>query len=126
MGAINFLVQLDPEMIQAYRESEQMIIQNRPLWATFGFAVAVFGGTTGSLLLLLKRSLSFYFFVASFAGVLVTIPHALGLDIAFGAGEIIGIILMPIVFAAFLIWYSRFASAKNWFRENTANDSTTP
>ena len=44
MGAINFIAQMNPDMLAAFRESERAIIENRPAWATGIFAVAVFGG----------------------------------------------------------------------------------
>jgi hypothetical protein len=114
LGALNFLVQMSPDSISAYRESERLIIDGRPLWATAAFAVAVFGGAMGGLLLLLKRSVAFYLFVASLLGVLVTMLHTLGSGIEFGLGEILGIILMPVVVAAFLAWYSTLAQRKGW------------
>lgn len=109
MGVINFFVQLNPEMLASYRESERAIIIGRPAWATIGFAIAVFGGSLGSLLLLLKNPTAFYLFVASLLGVIITMAHTLSVGINFGAGEIFGIILMPMVVAAFLIWYSKQA-----------------
>ena len=114
MGAINFVVQMNPDMLTAYRESERAIIEGRPAWATGAFAVAVFGGALGCLLLLLRKSASFYLFVASLLGVLVTMIHTLGVGIDFGIGEILGIILMPVVVAAFLIWYAKHAGRKGW------------
>ena len=115
MGVINFFVQLNPEMLASYRESERAIIVGRPVWATIGFAIAVFGGSLGSLLLLLKNSTGFYLFIASLLGVVITMTHTLSVGINFGAGEIIGIILMPVMVAAFLIWYSKQAENKGWF-----------
>jgi hypothetical protein len=40
--------------------------------------------------------------------------HTLGVGIDFGPGEILGIILMPLVVAAFMIWYSKQAESKGW------------
>jgi len=114
MGVINFFVQLNPEMLASYRESERAIIVGRPAWATTGFAIAVFGGSLGSLLLLLKNSTGFYLFIASLLGVVITMTHTLSIGINFGAGEIFGIILMPIMLAAFLIWYSKQAENRGW------------
>lgn len=114
LGSINFIVQMSPEMHEAYRETERMIIQGRPLWATIGFAVAVFGGTIGCLLLLLKKSVAFYYFIASLFGVLVATAHTFNVGVNFGMGEIFGIILMPIIVAVFLIGYSRVAERKGW------------
>ena len=53
-------------------------------------------------------------FIASLLGVIVTMTHTLGVDIDFGLGEILGIILMPLVVVAFLIWYSKQAEHKGW------------
>ncbi len=112
LGAINFVVQMNADSLAAYREVEQALIVGRPAWATVAFAVAVFGGALGCLLLLLKKSAAFYLFVASLLGVIVTITHTLGVDVDFGPGEIVGIILMPLLVAAFLIWYSKYAEGK--------------
>ncbi len=114
MGVINFFVQMNPDVLAAYRESERAIIEGRPLWATGGFAIAVIGGALGCLLLLLRKSAAFYAFIASLLGVIVAIVHALGVGIEFGLGEILGIILMPLVVAAFLTWYSKQAERKGW------------
>ena len=114
MGCLNFLVQMNPEMISSYRENEQAIIQGRPVWATVAFAIAVFGGALGCLLLMLKKSVAFYIFIASLLGVVVTMVHTLGVGINFGAGEIIGILFMPVAVAIFLIWYSKYAERKGW------------
>lgn len=114
MGCINYFMQMDPEMVSSYRETEQAIIQVRPLWVTAGFAIAVFGGALGCILLLLKKSVSFYLFVASFLGVLIAIAHSLTLNIGFSTGEIFGIVLMPVLVAAFLIWYSKYVKGKGW------------
>ncbi len=114
MGVMNFFVQMNPDVLAAYRESERAIIEGRPAWATGGFAIAVFGGALGSFLLLFRKSTAYYLFIASLLGVIVTMSHALSVDIDFGLGEIMGIILMPLVVAAFLIWYSKLARNKGW------------
>ncbi len=114
MGVINFYVQMNPDVLTAYRESERAIVEGRPAWATGGFAIAVFGGALGCILLLLRKSAAYYLFIASLLGVIVTMTHTLGVGIDFGLGEILGIILMPLVVAAFLIWYSKWAESKGW------------
>ena len=117
LGAINFFAQMNPDMLAAYRESERAIIEGRPAWATIAFAIAVFGGALGCVLLLLKKSAAFYLFIASLLGVIVTMMHTLGAGIDFALGEILGIILMPLVLAAFLIWYAKLAESKDWIRD---------
>lgn len=115
MGSINFIVQiLNADIVERYRESERAIIEGRPLWATLGFGFAVFGGAAGSVLLILKKSVAFLLFAASLVGVIVTMIHTLTAGINFSLGEISGIILTPIIIAAFLVWYAKFAEKKGW------------
>ncbi len=114
MGCINFFVQMNPEVLAAYRESERAIVEGRPAWATGAFAMAVFGGALGCLLLLLRKAAAYHWFIASLFGVIVTMTHTLSVGIDFGPGEVLGIILMPIVVAVFLIWYSKLAESKGW------------
>jgi len=114
MGVINYFVQMDPDMLTAYRESERAIIEGRPAWATGAFAIAVFGGALGSLLLLLRKSAAFFLFIASLLSVIVTMAHTLSVGIDFGLGEILGTILMPLAVAAFLIWYAKQAQSRGW------------
>jgi hypothetical protein len=119
LGSINFFVQMNPDMIAAYPESEQAIIVGRPTWATVAFAVAVLGGSFGSVLLLLRKSAAFYLFVPSLLGVIVAMTHALGLfgpSIEFSAAEMAGTILMPLVLATFMVWYTKYAENRTWIR----------
>jgi hypothetical protein len=114
-GVSNFIVQvMNADMLDSYRESERAIIEGRPTWATLAFAIAVFGGALGCLLLLLRKSAAFYVFVTSLFGVTMTMVHCLRLGIDFSLAEIVGIILMPLVLAVFLIWYSKYADRKGW------------
>ena len=88
MGAINFFMQMNPEILAEYRDSERAIVEGRPLWATVGFSVGVFGGSVGSLLLLLRELVAFYVLIVSLIGVLVTMVHTLGIGIDFGLGQV--------------------------------------
>ena len=58
--------------------------------------------------------MAYFLFIASVLGVIVTMIHSLGADIDFSVGEMLGIVLMPIVVAAFLVWYSQYAESKGW------------
>ncbi len=114
MGVINFFVQMNANALAAMPEPHRAIVEGRPVWATGAFAIAVFGGALGCLLLLFRKSAAYYLFIASLLGVIATMTHTLGVGIDFGLGEILGIILMPLVVAAFLIWYSKQAESKGW------------
>ena len=68
MGCANFISQLSPEMVASMPAPIRVIVETRPAWATGAFAIAVFGGALGGILLLLRRSSASYMFVASFFG----------------------------------------------------------
>ena len=115
MGLLNFLMQMNPDGLATYPESHRAIIDGRPIWATGGFALAVFGGTLGCLLLLLRIPAAYYLFIASLLGVIVTMIHTIGVArsaVDFSPFEITMMIVMPLVVAAFLIWYSKQVSNK--------------
>jgi len=116
MGVINFFVQMHPDALASYPDSHRAIIEGRPAWATGAFAVAVVGGALGCLLLLLRKSAALHVFIASLLGVIVQmIPHlGVGGSNIEGPVEIVMMILMPPVVAAFLIWYSKRARSRGW------------
>jgi hypothetical protein len=117
MGAINFTVQMNADALASFPESHRAIIEGRPAWATGGFAVAVFGGALGCLLLLFRKRAAYYLFVASLLGVIVTMIHTLGIASSttdFSVFKIFMMILMPLVVAAFLIWYTKWTGNKGW------------
>jgi hypothetical protein len=114
MGAINFLMQMNPEMIASYRESERAIIVGRPIWATSAFALGVFVGTLGSVVLLVRKALSFYLFGVSLAGVVLTQAYTFSIGISFSLAEMLGIVLSPIAVAVFLVWYTKMVERRGW------------
>ena len=117
LGVMNFFMQVNAGTLAAMPESQRAIIEGRPAWATGSFAIAVFGGALGGVLLLLRKSAAYYLLVASLLGVLVqAIPYVGIADstIAYGPSEISLYILMPLVLAAFLVWYSKQAKSKGW------------
>jgi hypothetical protein len=111
MGSMNFFMQTNPEMVANYPEAAQSLIENRPLWATIAFAIAVFGGVLAEILLLLKKSIAYYIFVASFLGALITNIHTFQVssDVDIWVGS-----FMSLLIAAFLIWYSKLVKRKGW------------
>ncbi len=111
MGGINFFAQMNADALAAYPEAARELVEGRPAWATGAFAIAVFGGAPGCLLLLLRKSAAFYLFIASLLGVIVTNIHTLGVA---GSTEIWVGSVMSLAVAAFLIWYSKHAKSNGW------------
>ena len=117
MTLLNYFMQMNPDMLASYGESERALIESRPAWATGAFAIAAFGGAIGSVLLLLRKSAAYYLFAASLLGVVVAMLHPLGVfgpRVNLSVGEIAGMIIMPAVVAAFFVWYSKFAEKRAW------------
>ena len=117
LGALNFLVQMDTDMVASFPETARAIIEGRPVWATGGFAIAVFGGALGCLLLLFRKSFAYYVFIASLLGTIVTMIHTIGVassTVGFALSEIFMMILMPLLVSALLIWYSKQVERRGW------------
>ena len=112
MGCINFFSQMNAEMVTSMPEAYRAIVESRPAWATGAFAIAVFGGALGALLLLLKKSAAVYVFIASLVGAVAAQISFLGMS-GFTFEAMMGW-LSQLVVTAFLIWYSKWAERKGW------------
>ena len=113
MGVINYFVLMNPDMLASFPESYRPIIEGRPAWATAAFAIAVFGGSLGCLLLLFRKSAAFYVLLVSLLGVIVTMMHIFGVA-GFSSFEVWMGVLMQLVVTVFLIWYSKLTERKGW------------
>lgn len=119
LGCANYIVQLNPGIVASMPDTHQAIISNRPAWATGGFAIAVFAGALGCLLLLFRKSFSIYLFALSLLGVVVTMIHTAvvaGFKTNFSAFELSMMLIMPLVVGVFLLWYAKYSRRKKWLR----------
>ena len=113
MGDVNYFVQVNADSLASFPEYYRPIIEGRPAWATAAFAIAVFGGSLGCILLLLRKAVAFYVFIVSLLGVVVTMIHIFGvvglssLDVWMG-------VLIQLVVTVFLVWYSKLVERKHW------------
>ena len=118
MGCIAYLgmQMMPPELLEAMPEAERTLMENTPVWATAAFAVAVWFGLLGSILLLLRKALSQIVFVISLLGIIVqqiwNFTNGKSFEV-FGVEQAI----MPIVFVLigiYLIVYAKKAKENNW------------
>lgn len=116
VGAYWAHVNMTPEDIAALGEAERALYDSAPAWATGAFAIAVFGGALGSLLLLLRKSWAMPVFVVSLVGVLVQMYHSFfvidSIEV-YGPGGMI-MPVMVIAIAALLVWFSKSCKDKGW------------
>jgi nitrate/nitrite transporter NarK len=99
-----------------YNEEQLEMITSSPSWVTAVFAIAVFGGIFGSIALLLRKKIARILFIISLIGILAQMYHNLFVidSVALFGSEAVIMPIMILVFAVFLLWYSKFADKKNW------------
>jgi hypothetical protein len=117
MGVVNFFMQMNGAAVAAMPEAQRAIIQDRPVWANVAFALAVFGGAFGCVLLLLRKAGATYLFIASLLGVVLQMIPNLGMvssSIRLSPVEMSIMVIMPLAVAVFLLWYSIHAKHKRW------------
>ena len=118
MGVYAYIVQVNmtPEVIAALPEAEQSLYENVPTWVTGAFAIAVFGGSIGCILLLLKKKLATPVLIISLIGVIAQMVYNFGMSKAaevYGPGGMV-MPAMVVLIGIFLIWYSKQVTAKGW------------
>lgn len=112
MGCMNFISQMNAETVASMPDMYRAIVEARPTWVTGAFAIAVFGGALGSLLLLLKKSIAVYVFIAALIGTVVAQITFVGME-DFPDAAWVGWISQLVV-GGFLIWYSKWTQNKGW------------
>jgi hypothetical protein len=118
VGVANYLFQvtMSDEMLMQMPEEQRLLIESVPPWATAAFAVAVFGGTLGCVLLLLRKAIATPVFVVSMVGVIVQLYHAIAIANAMEVYGPSGMVLpaLVVIIGVLLIWYSRSSADKGW------------
>lgn len=111
MGVNQYLQQaFDTESFKAYNTPEQLeIYANLPGWYAGAFAVAVFGGAIGCILLLLRKKLAFTVFLISLIAIIFQMGY---LTFSLKMANIMTALI--IVVGIFLVWLSKKAIAKGW------------
>jgi hypothetical protein len=100
----------------AYTKDQLEVMSTLPAWYTALFAIAVFSGAIGSILLLLRKKTAKLLLILSFIAATIQMVYFLfiadlkGVD--FSANEIMA--YMIIVFALFLVWFSSHSAKKGW------------
>ena len=112
LGCMNFLSQLNADAVASMPGIYRSIVESRPGWGTAAFALAVFGGSLGCVLLLLRKSVARHVFVASVIGAVAAQAPFIAIT-GFPLDAWIGG-LGQVAIGAFLTWYSSLARRKDW------------
>jgi hypothetical protein len=108
MGCLNYIMQANADVVGQMPELYQAIIAARPAWATAAFAIAVFGGAVGCILLLLRRRVAAAAFVVSLIAIAGHSVFTLRV-----AGVTPSLVLVVLVGVA-LLWYTSIARRSGW------------
>lgn len=91
-------------------EEQLEIVSYFPVWLTAVFAIAVFAGALGSIGLLIRKKWAYPLFVVSLLAVFLQMGYVLSQ----GHSNDIAMTFSIIVFAVFLVWFSKKAVSKKW------------
>lgn len=117
-GAYLAQVMMPDSVIAALPDAERELYSRYPAWSKAVFALAVWGGALGSLLLLLRKRLAFPVLIVSLVAILVQMYHSLfvaGSMEVYGPGAAV-MPAMVILIGIFLVWFAKMGGAKGWLR----------
>jgi nitrate/nitrite transporter NarK len=118
IGVMVYIMQvtMSPEVLNQMPETERLMYENIPEWVTSVFAIAVFGGALGSLVLILKKKFATTLFVISLIAVLFQMYYTYFVsdftEISDSPNVVMSVLV--VVIAISLTLFSRNAQKKNW------------
>ncbi|MEL6572859.1 MAG: hypothetical protein AAFQ64_14435 [Pseudomonadota bacterium] len=112
MGCMNYVSQSNPDVVATMPESYQLLIDGRPAWATGAFAISVFGGAVGCILMLLRRAVSVPVLAISLLGTAVVLIHAV--MVSGLTSQVVTTTGMSVVVAIILLWTAQSARGRGW------------
>lgn len=120
MGVSQFfaITFISDESLARLSVEERALYESYPGWVTVVFALAVFGGTIGSIGLLLRKRWARLAFIISLIGI---VPQMIQNVFMTDAREVYGpgSVVMPVmilVLGIFLVWYAGMCIRKGWLR----------
>ena len=117
IGVLSFmLTQMNVEAVMSqFPPQQREYFLSFPLWAVAFWAIGVFGGVVGCVLLLLRNHLAFPVLLASAIGAIVSNLGGLfllgGIEVMRETGGL-GFTAVPIIVGAFMAYYARAMSRK--------------
>ncbi|NMP16615.1 hypothetical protein [Thalassotalea sp. Y01] len=111
MGPVN-----NADVMSSLSDAQQAFYQTMPTWAMTAFAIAVFAGSLGCLMLALRKRLAIILLLLSLLGVIVQNVHTFMLNdgvAIFGQSAMV-MPLLVIIIAVALLYLAKHANQKNW------------
>ncbi|MEP3209921.1 MAG: hypothetical protein ABJN95_12060 [Maribacter sp.] len=116
VGAYLGQAYMSTEELQAMPEAHQQLLEAQPAWYTAAFAIAVFAGAVGSLLLVLRKKWAHQILILSLLGILVQQTYMFFLSDTF---DVMGtnamyMPLLIVIVGFLLVFLARAATDKGW------------
>jgi hypothetical protein len=111
MGVMQYLQQAykTESFILACTPEELEMYANLPSWYTASFALAVFGGALGCLLLLLRKRLAHIVLLISLIAIIVQMSY-----VTFSLKMANAMTPMIVIVGILLVWLAKIATKKGW------------
>ena len=121
MGALSFFTHtfITEEALAQLPANERDLYGEYPMWTSIIFAIAVFSGLLGSIVLVLRKKWSKLLFIISLAAVIPQMIHNVFFTTAidvYGTAQAVTMPILVMVLGVFLVWFSSFALKKNWLK----------
>lgn len=115
-GAYVGMVTVSEEELSKVSEAERMLYETMPVWVTSAFAIAVWSGVLGSIVLLFRKAIAYQIFIVSLAAILIQMFYNLFMSKAIEVNGASAAILpiVVILIAVFLVWFSKSSREKGW------------
>ncbi len=118
MGLVAFFMQIkmSEATLSAMSPTDRAIYENTPIWATIGFAIAVFAGTFGSVALLLRKKWAYPVFILSLIGIIMQQTYFFFLSDIMKGAEIPAMIMpaMVLLIGVLLLFFSKKMIRQGW------------
>lgn len=120
IGIITFLttVTISSEALDLMPIEERNLYTEVPLAITIAYAIAVFGGTLGCVMLLLRKSLAVVVFIVSLVAIVIQMGYTLLFSsvIEVQGMPALALPLTIIIVAACLVWYAKSVEKDGWYK----------
>ena len=96
---------------------QRVVVEARPAWAMAAYAIAVWVGLAGALMLLVKRKLAQPLLLVSLIAAIITFPYAVvpGVRDNVTTNDI-AVAVMILVITWTIFWFARHSAQRGWLR----------
>jgi predicted permease len=121
IGAVAYLGQayMPIATLEQMSQAERQLFESQPVWVTAAFAVAVWGGTLGCLLLLLfQKKIAKPVLLVSLIGILIQTSHSFFISDAFDIYGAAGLVMpiMVVLIGVLLVFFAGKAISETWLK----------